>query len=78
MSASRILTAVCAAALATAVVTRAAEKKTAPASADVMPFRAAEKTLSNGLKVIVVPTGFPNIVSRSSRGSPALPTSSST
>jgi zinc protease len=62
MSASRILTAVCAATLA-AGMTRAAEKKTAPASADVMPFRAAEKTLSNGLKVIVVPTGFPNIVS---------------
>ena len=62
MSASRILTAVCAATLA-AAMTRAAEKKTAPASADVMPFRAAEKTLSNGLRVIVVPTGFPNIVS---------------
>jgi zinc protease len=44
-------------------VTRAAEKKATPASADVMPFRAAEKTLPNGLKVIVVPTGFPNIVS---------------
>jgi zinc protease len=29
---------------------------------DVVPFRAAEKTLPNGLKVIVVPTGFPNIV----------------
>ena len=62
MSASRILAAVCAASLA-AVVTRGAEKKTTPASADVMPFRAAEKTLANGLKVIVVPTGFPNIVS---------------
>jgi zinc protease len=30
---------------------------------DILPFRAAEKTLANGLKVIVVPTGFPNIVS---------------
>jgi len=30
---------------------------------DVLPFRATEKTLGNGLKVIVVPTGFPNIVS---------------
>ncbi len=29
---------------------------------DVVPFRAAEKTMPNGLKVIVVPTGFPNIV----------------
>src|SRR5215472_5614413 len=33
------------------------------ASADVLPFSATEKTLPNGLKVIVVPTGFPNIVS---------------
>ncbi|HEY5610723.1 MAG TPA: pitrilysin family protein [Thermoanaerobaculia bacterium] len=30
---------------------------------DLLPFKATEKTLSNGLKVIVVPTGFPNIVS---------------
>jgi zinc protease len=28
----------------------------------LLPFAAAEKTLANGLKVIVVPTGFPNIV----------------
>jgi zinc protease len=34
-----------------------------PASPDVLPFRATETTLSNGLKVIVVPTGFPNLVS---------------
>jgi zinc protease len=32
-------------------------------AADILPFRATEKTLANGLKVIVVPTGFPNIVS---------------
>jgi zinc protease len=30
---------------------------------DILPFQATEKTLPNGLKVIVVPTGFPNIVS---------------
>jgi len=30
---------------------------------ELLPFRATEKTLPNGLKVIVVPTGFPNIVS---------------
>jgi zinc protease len=30
---------------------------------DVLPFKATEKTLANGLKVIVVPTGFPNLVS---------------
>jgi zinc protease len=35
----------------------------APASHDVLPFKATEKTLPNGLKVIVVPTGFPNLVS---------------
>ncbi len=29
----------------------------------VLPFKATEKTLANGLKVIVVPTGFPNLVS---------------
>jgi zinc protease len=33
------------------------------ASADLLPFEATEKLLPNGLKVIVVPTGFPNIVS---------------
>ena len=36
---------------------------TASAQSDILPFKAAEKTLPNGLKVIVVPTGFPNIVS---------------
>ncbi|MFO0583797.1 MAG: pitrilysin family protein [Anaeromyxobacter sp.] len=36
----------------------------APApAADVLPFPAVERTLPNGLKVIVVPTGFPDIVS---------------
>src|SRR3989337_2497741 len=29
----------------------------------VLPFKATERTLPNGLKVIVVPTGFPNLVS---------------
>lgn len=33
------------------------------AAADVLPFKATEKLLPNGLKVIVVPTGFPNLVS---------------
>lgn len=33
------------------------------ASADVLPFKATETTLANGLRIIVVPTGFPNIVS---------------
>ncbi|HEX2718426.1 MAG TPA: pitrilysin family protein, partial [Gemmatimonadaceae bacterium] len=32
-------------------------------STDILPFKATETTLPNGLRVIVVPTGFPNIVS---------------
>jgi len=52
--ASRIMTAaVCALALS----------GSAFAQSDILPFKATEKTLANGLKVIVVPTGFPNIVS---------------
>jgi zinc protease len=35
----------------------------ATTTSDILPFKASEKTLENGLKVIVVPTGFPNIVS---------------
>ncbi len=35
----------------------------AAADAPILPFKATERTLANGLKVIVVPTGFPNIVS---------------
>src|SRR5215467_11534969 len=30
---------------------------------DILPFVATERTLANGLKVVVVPTGFPNLVS---------------
>ncbi|MEO8192277.1 MAG: pitrilysin family protein [Gemmatimonadales bacterium] len=32
-------------------------------SRDILPFKVTERTLPNGLKVIIVPTGFPNIVS---------------
>jgi len=35
----------------------------APSKKPLLPFKATEKTLPNGLKVIVVPTGFPNLVS---------------
>src|SRR5688500_19117292 len=35
----------------------------AQTTGDILPFKASEQTLPNGLKVIVVPTGFPNIVS---------------
>lgn len=47
---------------ALALILAAVTTTAAPAS-DVLPFKATEKTLPNGLKVIVVPTGFPNIVS---------------
>ena len=33
-----------------------------PASLDVLPFQAVERTLANGLEVIVVPTGLPGLV----------------
>ena len=57
---SRILAAaLCALALPVATF---AQSGNAPAN-DILPFKASEKTLPNGLKVIVVPTGFPNIVS---------------
>jgi zinc protease len=35
----------------------------ADAGRDILPFEATETTLANGLKVIVVPTGLPNLVS---------------
>ncbi|HKO59092.1 MAG TPA: pitrilysin family protein, partial [Thermoanaerobaculia bacterium] len=40
-------------------------KKTAATTPNdrILPFKAVEHTLPNGLKVIAVPTGFPNIVS---------------
>jgi zinc protease len=41
----------------------AVAQQSAPTTGDILPFKATEKTLANGLKVIVVPTGFPNIVS---------------
>jgi zinc protease len=37
--------------------------RSAPMTADILPFKATEHTLANGLRVIVVPTGFPNLVS---------------
>jgi zinc protease len=41
------------------------QDRAAPAggTGDVLPFDATERTLPNGLKVIVIPTGFPNLVS---------------
>jgi zinc protease len=53
-------------ALAVAVTAQrspAQSAKTTTTSGDILPFKATEKVFPNGLKVIVVPTGFPNIVS---------------
>ncbi|ACG72561.1 peptidase M16 domain protein [Anaeromyxobacter sp. K] len=55
-----------AAAMAALALVAAAPASAAPpraATGDVLPFPAAERTLPNGLKVIVVPTGFPDLVS---------------
>lgn len=41
----------------------APKAQSSSAKADLLPFKATEKTLANGLKVIIVPTGFPNLVS---------------
>ncbi len=49
--------------LALPAIAISAQATQAPAKADLLPFTATEKTLPNGLKIIVVPTGFPNLVS---------------
>ena len=49
--------------MAAPATTPAPAPKSAAAKADLLPFTATEKTLANGLKVIIVPTGFPNLVS---------------
>jgi zinc protease len=47
-----------------AVLAASAQAADSPASAKkLLPFDITEATLDNGLRVIVVPTGFPNIVS---------------
>jgi zinc protease len=48
---------------ATAQQSAAQNTKSTTTSGDILPFKATEKVFPNGLKVIVVPTGFPNIVS---------------
>ncbi len=50
-------------AVAAPAATAAPAPKSVAAKADLLPFTATEKTLPNGLKVIIVPTGFPNLVS---------------
>ena len=49
--------------LALPVLAMSAPSVQSPAKADLLPFTATEKTLPNGLKIIIVPTGFPNLVS---------------
>src|SRR2546425_9900805 len=46
-----------------AAVLSAMPAPTRAAAGDILPFKATETTLPNGLKVIIVPTGFPNLVS---------------
>jgi zinc protease len=56
------MAALCAAAIPMLAATTP-KKPATTKSSSILPFKATEKTLANGLKVIVVPTGFPNIVS---------------
>ncbi len=41
----------------------AAKPSVKEAKADILPLPVTEKTLPNGLKILIVPTGFPNLVS---------------
>jgi len=62
----RLPSATLAVALTLCALSAASAQKNATAASnagDILPFKATEKTLPNGLKIIVVPTGFPNIVS---------------
>jgi zinc protease len=61
----RVLTAFVPVLLAAGLSAQAPSSPAADAAAnhDVLPFKAAERTLPNGLKVLIVPTGFPNLVS---------------
>ncbi|PXX43274.1 M16 family metallopeptidase [Undibacterium pigrum] len=45
------------------VATAAKAVKPGQKTADLLPFHATEKLLPNGLKIIIVPTGLPNIIS---------------
>ena len=64
-----IATAVLLAAIPLAAANTTAKKSTkvttttASTSNNILPFKPTEKTLPNGLKIMIVPTGFPNLVS---------------
>jgi zinc protease len=45
-----------------ATVLSAVPARTRAAPGDVLPFKATQTTLANGLRVIIIPTGFPNLV----------------
>src|SRR4030095_1869 len=49
--------------LASALFAQSSDSNRQSPGAAVLPFQATETTLPNDLKVIVVPTGFPNLVS---------------
>ena len=57
------MSALAVAGLMTGAAAPALAQSGASSSKNILPFKATEKTLPNGLKVIVVPTGFPNLVS---------------
>jgi zinc protease len=59
----RQMTAALVTVLLTALPSAQAPKQGSSSADRVLPFRATETTLGNGLKAIVVPTGFPNLVS---------------
>src|SRR5262245_25227969 len=54
---------VVAAMVASAVFAQSPGSNRPSADTPILPFRATETALPNDLKVIVVPTGFPNLVS---------------
>ncbi len=58
----RSAVALCAVLLPVLAVAAPVAKKKSVAKNDILPFAASEKTLANGLRVVAVPTGFPNIV----------------
>src|ERR1043166_1506908 len=58
-----ILVGVCPIAVCAQKKNMAKAKNNNSTSRNIFPFEVTEKTLPNGLKVIVVPTGFPNLVS---------------
>ncbi len=63
MSALRLLLVLLLALFLAPATTIAQEQGVRSAGDDILPLQVTERTLPNGLKVIVVPTGFPNIVS---------------